>query len=481
MNPFEQAPKSRKILTLAGVYLGVFAMLMMASGLSTILPIAALEIGGIEVYPLASSIGGVFGVAGLPLGAYFGAKYPEKKRPLAALLLVIGAVCVFVWAIAPSMTTIIVAGLFFGVISIAVYGLGFPIIREMFDQVKAGTYLGIVATIIGISMMVSPLIVGALLQTIGWRICFHVTWPLLLISALLIFFGAKATKEQVEYMAVKSGGFDFFGAAAFVIMMAGFILSLSLGGSFVPFGSTLNYVLLALFVIGSVGLIYAIRKKGDRAIIPATTLKDRNVKVLFLCCFFNMAAMVGVFFFIPTYVLYVMGAEPIFAVLPITAYAVMPIILGPVLGRMAGKSGNVRTMHIVGSVVRILVLGTLILVLSPSVPIWLVLILMFAAGFYAVVHTTTVSAGPMIQLKPEIRVYGNSMIQIGQNFGSTVGMAVYTFIMAVFGIAGGLPIAFAFGLVSSVASLISGLFLRKLNSSDPNKTLSSDAAEIPES
>jgi hypothetical protein len=57
----------------------------------------------------------------------------------------------------------------------------------------------------------------------------------------------------------------------------------------------------------------------------------------------------------------------------------------------------------------------------------------------------------------------NSVIQIAMTFGSTAGMAVFTFIMAYAGIAGGMPIAMGIAAGAAAISLVTGLFLQKLD------------------
>jgi MFS family permease len=161
----------------------------------------------------------------------------------------------------------------------------------------------------------------------------------------------------------------------------------------------------------------------------------------------------------------VMGVEPIFAAMATSAYSLMNIFLSPFIGRYIGKAGSARTVHTIGMVFRIVVMLTLMLALSPSFPVWIVIVIMGIAGFYASVQNSVSSAGPMIQIRPEIRLQANSVVQIALTFGSTVSMAVITFIMASRGIAQGMPLAMGLAASSAAISLVIGLFLQKL----PNK------------
>ena len=79
---------------------------------------------------------------------------------------------------------------------------------------------------------------------------------------------------------------------------------------------------------------------------------------------------------------------------------------------------------------RLVMLLAMIIFLRPTTNIWVVYILMFISGFYATFGGVSAAVGPMIQLKPEVRQQGNAIIQLGQNFGGSTSIAIYTAIMA---------------------------------------------------
>jgi sugar phosphate permease len=77
----------------------------------------------------------------------------------------------------------------------------------------------------------------------------------------------------------------------------------------------------------------------------------------------------------------------------------------------------------------------------------------------------TFSTAPQIQIRQEIRVQANSVVQTAQNLGSSIGMAVYTLIMATFGLAAGLQTALILAGITAVVLLVVSQFLKK-NDSD---------------
>jgi hypothetical protein len=101
--------------------------------------------------------------------------------------------------------------------------------------------------------------------------------------------------------------------------------------------------------------------------------------------------------------------------------------------------------------------------LTPQTPIWIIYIIMFFAGFYSVAAGVAPAVAPQIQLRPEIRQQGNSIIQLGQTFGASVSIAVYT---AVIASSGGIEKGFKTSLIIAAAAaaiiFFAGIPLKKL-------------------
>jgi MFS family permease len=469
INAFQTAPDSKKMLTLLGIYVGVIANIFITVGMSTLLPAAAAEIGGIEYYPLATTIGGVLGIMALPMAASIGTKNPELKRVLFVAFMIVSAVVMIGYSLAPSMMVIVGISVFYGFLSVAAFGLGYPMIRDMFDAQRAGVYLGAVGTIMSIGMLAGPVATGLVIDGFGWRAVCHILWPVELISALLVFIGVKVTKKEVANLAVNSGGFDVAGALAMMVMLAGFVLALSFGTSYIPFGGIANYALLAMAVIGLFALVFIIRKKGAGAIIPAPVLKDRNTLIFTLNNFLGNLAGLPAFFFLPLFMINVLGSSATEAGIAILLFSVIGLFLSPILGKMIAKAGTAKPVLIMGTIVRIIVGTAFVFVLVPGVPAWVLYILMFIAGIYSSQQLVTFSVGPQIQIKPEMRTQSNSVIQVAQNLGSMVSRTICTLFIGILGVAGGVQAGFIMALAASVLYLILGLFLKKLEPADAQK------------
>lgn len=462
-NPFAEASPAKKKITLLAIFFAIFGSILQSGTLSTMLPLAAAEIGGMDYYSLASTIGAPLGLAAMPLWGYIAYRSPHLKMPLLIASMAAGVFAVAMRIIAPNMITIIIGMAFWGLVSPGIFVVGYALIRDMYDAQKAGAYLGFCSTLMMLAMLIGPIGGGALMTALGWRSLNWLLLPFIAIALVLCFFGIKVSKEEVAHLARNAGKFDVSGTIALAIGLGGLILYLSVGTSLMPFGSLSSNILLAVTVIAIIILVVIIKKKQAGAIIPAPAMKDRNVLAFTFANFFANFSNMAMFFFLPSYIIYVMQGTGTASGIVMACFSVAGIFLGPIVGKAIGKAGSAKKPLAISAVGRIVMNLVLVLVLLkfPSVPALIVVMLIF--GIFNSLHGVSFSAGPQVQLKPELRVQGNSVIQCGQNFGSGVGTAIYTVIIGMYGIVQGMPIALVVASVFGALTLVSALFLKKLN------------------
>lgn len=465
-NPFFEAPSSKKTITLVGIYIAVIGSIVASSTFSTLLPVAAVEVGGMDYYSLANTLMGVLSVAVMPLWGYLGAKNPAIRVPLFTVSLLLGTLSVLLRAFAPTMMFIVITSIPYGVVSAGIYVLGYAVIRDMYDRAKAGTYLGLSGTMMSIGMLAGPVAGGIIMDVASWRWVCHVIWPMLAVGGIVVMFGVRPSKEEVAHMARSSGKFDMSGAVAMLVFLAALILAISLGSTFLPFGSFESNAVFAVAAVAFVVLVLVIRKKQERAFIPAPVLKNRNVLLFFVSNFFTMFSNMALFFFLPMYVIAGMGLSATEAGLSTTMYSVIGVFLSPVFGRMIGKSGNAKNVLSLGCIVRIVGALFFLFFLAPDTNVFLVYVAMFLIGLARPIQSSGYSAGPMIQVPEKLRMQGNSIIQVGQNLGGSVGTAIYGVVLGIFGVIEGMPIALIISAVTAALALVCVLMLKKLEKED---------------
>lgn len=460
-NPFYEAPAAKKKMTLFGIFFTVAAATSFLSVISTILPIAAQEIGGTDIYAFTSTLNAVGSAVTMPLWGYIAARKPASKRMLFCASMLVGVVCILILATAQNIFVVIASGFFYGTMSAAVFVLSYTMVRDMYPPKQAGSYLGIAGAIMAAAAIAGPIVTGVAIQAIGWRAACHIFWPFIVIGCAMVLSGMRVDPKEVEYLASKGGKFDPISTLCLVVTLTAFVTALSLGSNYVPFGSLASNVLIAVAVVFGVLTVLAVRAKGDDAIIPISAVRDRDTLCFMFANLFTNFSNLAAYFFLPTYALYAMGCSAVEAALTISAFSFLSMFVSPLFGKIIGQTGNARLVLVFGTVARIVVTALLLLLMSPDMSIWLLCGVCLLGGIASASYGTGLSAGPQIQLKPELRVQGNSFIQMGQAFGNSIGLAIYTIVMATFGVVAGMRIALTISIAAACAALVFVLMLSK--------------------
>ena len=140
-------------------------------------------------------------------------------------------------------------------------------------------------------------------------------------------------------------------------------------------------------LVGLVGLILTIRKKGNNCIIPVPVLKDRNTLILTINSFLMNFSLIAIFFFIPSYILYVLNGSATQSGLTTTLLSIPGLFMGPIYSRMIANKGSARGVLTIGMILRVVVHAAFIFILSPSTDLMVIYALMIIAGFYPVSYT----------------------------------------------------------------------------------------------
>lgn len=458
-NAFLDAPAKKKTFSLLALYIGFVASILVSATQSTMLPVAAAEIGGSEFYTLVSTLSGVVGVMLLPLYGYISARNPAIKGRLMGASFLVNAAVFLSRAFVSNMWQIIIPGMLYGMIPPSVYVLGYSYIKDIYDSKRAAYYLGFSATMVSIGQLVGPALGGVIMDAGSWRMVNHMIWPLFLAAGACALLGVNVSKDDVKELA-RNARFDFWGAVSLTLCLASITLALSLISSFAPFGSTLSNVLLAVFLVSLVSFILSVVKMKDQAFLPLGVLRDRNTLAMTGAqLFVNMHTM-STIIFLPMVVLYVMGQSATMSSLTTSAYAVAGLIMGPVFGKWIAKRGTVKPLHIASTLLRLAITVTYALILGPNCSVYVVLALQLVSGLYNSANSVVFSVGPQVMLKEDVRVQGNSVIQTVQTVGSTLSIAVYTMVIGFAGM-GGINLIFWLAAAFAALNLVCTLFIRK--------------------
>lgn len=210
-----------------------------------------------------------------------------------------------------------------------------------------------------------------------------------------------------------------------------------LRGSLIPLSSLASNALICVVAVSLPLSSSSFVKKGDDSIVPLSAVKDRNTLVLASVNLLHNLGAMAITFFVPGFAMMQLANDPIVtaigpalaSALAAVLLALLGLVLGPAFGKMIARGGSAKRALTMGNIVRIVAMVALLFVLVPGTPVWVICLIVFAAGFCDCNNSVAMSAGPQIQLKPEFRVAGNSVIQLGQNLGAGIGAALFAYLV----------------------------------------------------
>ncbi|TVY43625.1 Multidrug resistance protein fnx1 [Lachnellula cervina] len=133
----------------------------------------------------------------------------------------------------------------------------------------------------------------------GWRVAFLVQVPLIIISAILVYFFVNVPPKQSSKPALSR--VDFLGAGTLVLTLVLLLLGLNSGGNVVPWTHPLVLVSLPLSGVGLALFVYIEAKVASEPIIPVHLLLHRTVASACLANLFTTASSFTTLFYIPIF------------------------------------------------------------------------------------------------------------------------------------------------------------------------------------
>ncbi|SCU87221.1 LAFA_0E05446g1_1 [Lachancea sp. 'fantastica'] len=149
----------------------------------------------------------------------------------------------------------------------------------------------------------------------GWRVAFLIQIPVCIISGILIILYLDLPPRHTHGGKLQSYDqrlkrLDWQGAVSLVIALFLFMLTSSLGGKEIPYGSKLFLLMCVLTLISGAVFVSVETYLTADPILPVSFLKDRSVCAGSLANFFCVMGMITVNFYLPIYYASVMNMGP---------------------------------------------------------------------------------------------------------------------------------------------------------------------------
>jgi EmrB/QacA subfamily drug resistance transporter len=298
----------------------------------------------------------------------------------------------------------------------------FIIVSELFPPAKRGKYIGIVASMFGLSSVIGPAIGGVITDTLNWRWVFYVNIPLGIVALATVLVGLPRVRYNDANERI-----DIKGIAAFLAAVVPLFLALNMVGDRY---SWLSPEILGLFLFSflMVLLLARIERRAAEPLFPPVLFSSRIFNVSAVAMFFANAVMFCGVIYVPLFVQTVLGKSATGSggiTTPMMLGVASSAILG---GQVISRVGKYKAVA-VGSLVLALA-GTILLSTMDGatsglqVLCYSALLGLGSGGVIPVFNIAVQNGFPNRQLG-----IVTSSMQFFRNMGATVGTAVFGYVL----------------------------------------------------
>jgi EmrB/QacA subfamily drug resistance transporter len=289
------------------------------------------------------------------------------------------------------------------------------LVTDAFPRRELGRALGINAMVIGVGQVLGP-ILGGWLTSFGWRTVFWFNVPIGIVGSIA---AAALLVEQARPQLKRR--FDVPGTVLCVAGLSGLVAALGFGGIY---GWTTWWIVggFVTFLIALPAFVYVERRSAD-PLLDLGLFRNRLFAMGNLTSLLNGIARNGVLFLLVFYLQGVRGFDPVTAGLLLSPLAVGLLVLSPISGAIADRSGS-RGLATAGMIVTGIGLAGLAFTISVDTPIWQLalwqLIVGAGSGLFASPNTRAV----MGAIPPEKRGMGSGARMMLTQLGFMISIAL---------------------------------------------------------
>ena len=234
----------------------------------------------------------------------------------------------------------------------AVQGLGAGMVTAMslamvssyLPKEMRGSSIGAVTLAASAGTAFGPAI-GGILTTFHWSYIFFINVPIGLVC-LILCWKFMHVKENLENAGNK---LDYTGAALLFVMIFALIYYLN-KGSEIGWMSDLGLGLILVMMIAA-GLVFWWEQRVSDPLISLDMIRNTNIRRSCMVGMLLFMAMAGSYLLLPYYLQFVQGYETIEYGFILIANSVGMMIMGPIVGKIADRTGKNKTFVVVGALV----------------------------------------------------------------------------------------------------------------------------------
>ena len=308
-----------------------------------------------------------------------------------------------------------------GVGAAIMFALTVALVADAVPKARAGSAMGLLATISATGTSLGPSLGGLLMEHVGWQAIFLINVPLGLLNAWLVYRYLPADRTVGPRVA-----FDYPGSAVLVLTLAAYALAMTLEGFTLP---------LLLASLCGAGVFFVVEKRVKAPLINLSLFSDPRLSSSLALTLLVTTVMMTTLVVGPFYLSRGLGLSHAMVGLTLSVGPLLSALGGVPAGRLVDRFGARR---IVPGALFAMVCGCALLALLPmalGLPAYVLPIILVATG-YALFQAAN-NTGLISGVRQEQRGVVGALLGLARNLGLITGAAVMG---AVFALAAGNPI-----------------------------------------
>jgi len=438
-------PETNRPLTVLALLLGLFLAAMEMTVVSTAMPTAVGDLGGIHLYAWVFAAYMLTMTVTLPIHGKLADLYGRKPVMLAGIAVFLGGS--FLCGRAAGMTELILFRAVQGIGAGAIQPAALTIVGDLFDIHQRARVQGLLAAMWGFAGLIGPVLGGAIVHWLSWRWVFYINIPPGLACAGVLLFAYHEKVERWEHR------LDFAGAVLLSITVVLALLaarSRAEAAMFVPAAA----VCLALFLWTE--------RRAPEPLLPLDLFTQPVMAVASASGALVGAAMISVVTYVPLYVQSVLAGSPTEA-----GGAVAPISVGwPIASTLSG-----RLLPRIGY--RLPICGglgvasgaalMLAILLRPGIALWVPMLLTFVYGMGLGFANTPLIIAVQSSVPWERRGIATASTMFSRTIGGTLSVGILGGVLAAALAGSGAPAGAVDRLLGPGRDLLAPTVLRSLS------------------
>ncbi|HEX3013504.1 MAG TPA: MDR family MFS transporter [Methanobacterium sp.] len=412
--------KNKIIMIMAGLMVGLLVAALDNSIISTAMPKVINNLQGMEYYvwPFTSYM--LTSTIAIILFGKLSDIYGRKS-------VIIPGIILFVIA---SVMCGFSANIFELILFRGIQGIGggillsipFVLVGEIFSARDRAKYMGILASVFGISSVLGPILGGVITDTIGWRWIFFVNVPVGIAAVALLAYSLPNFKLDGVKKVI-----DYSGIVTFALALSGLFLALTLARDLNAYPVS-EIIGLLVFSAAMFALFVWAEKKAVEPILPLSLFKNSTFSISSVENFLASALIFAGIIYVPLFAQNILGMSATNAGLIMIPMLISLTIASNIAGQIISRTGKYKKLAVAEFVITgigIVLLATLNINSSPYALLAYSTILGLGSGMMYTVFTISVQNSFSLR---EIGIVTSSM-QFFRNVGSTVAIPVFGYIV----------------------------------------------------